>query len=169
MDIRPAPLSLTIALALVSLFICPYFTQCSCWQLSSWRFRVHEPTPATVLAALNLFAAVQLVLNLSIGRVSLQDALEWASLHGVVYLLSLAAFTVEYRMSARHPLASIPGPRLAKVTKWFMAYYVLKGNRHLELQRYGSYLCFCTVTDDCLHRLHTTHGPWVRIGACATV
>ncbi|KAF8806812.1 cytochrome P450 [Phlegmacium glaucopus] len=61
--------------------------------------------------------------------------------------IGLAAAIVEYRQSRRHPLAAYPGPRLARVTKWWMAYWIGTGNRHLLLAR-----------------LHKEFGPWVRIG-----
>ncbi|EPQ50635.1 cytochrome P450 [Gloeophyllum trabeum ATCC 11539] len=63
------------------------------------------------------------------------------------FLLSLAGTVVLYRLSPWHPLAKYPGPTSAKITKWWMAIWIAKGNRHLKLQE-----------------LHGTYGPWVRIG-----
>ncbi|KAK0238637.1 cytochrome P450 [Armillaria nabsnona] len=63
------------------------------------------------------------------------------------FLAGLTASIVVYRLSPWHPLAKYPGPRLAKITKWYMSYWIAKGNRHLKLQE-----------------LHEIYGPWLRIG-----
>lgn len=55
------------------------------------------------------------------------------------YVVVLASSVVLYRLSPWHPLAHYPGPPLAKVTKWWMAYWIAKGKRHLVLQRYISH------------------------------
>ncbi|KAF5354217.1 hypothetical protein D9756_006926 [Leucocoprinus leucothites] len=52
-----------------------------------------------------------------------------------------------YRLSPWHPLARYRGPTLAKLSKWYMGYWIAKGNRHLKLQE-----------------LHRTYGRWIRIG-----
>lgn len=39
-----------------------------------------------------------------------------------------------YRLSLWHPLARYPGPTLAKLSKWYMSYWIAKGTRHLKLQ-----------------------------------
>ncbi|EIM80682.1 cytochrome P450 [Stereum hirsutum FP-91666 SS1] len=70
-----------------------------------------------------------------------------ASLTTGVYLVALASSVVLYRLAPWHPLASYPGPRLAKLSKWWMAYWIARGERHLVLQR-----------------LHKKYGPWVRVG-----
>jgi hypothetical protein len=56
---------------------------------------------------------------------------------GVVgcFLGGLCSSIAVYRLSPWHPLASYPGPALAKLSKWYMAYRIAKGDRHLLLQR----------------------------------
>lgn len=56
--------------------------------------------------------------------------------HFTVYIVSLTLLIVEYRLSSRHPLARFPGPAMAKLTKWYMVYHVLKGDRHTTLQQF---------------------------------
>ncbi|GLB34094.1 putative cytochrome P450 [Lyophyllum shimeji] len=63
------------------------------------------------------------------------------------FVFGLCASVVAYRLSPWHPLATYPGPRLAKLSKWYMSFWVAKGTRHLKLQE-----------------LHRIYGPWVRIG-----
>ncbi|KAJ3564809.1 hypothetical protein NP233_g8047 [Leucocoprinus birnbaumii] len=63
------------------------------------------------------------------------------------FLSGLFASIAVYRLSPWHPLAQYPGPTLAKLSKWYMAYWIAKGNRHLKLQEW-----------------HRVYGPWIRIG-----
>ncbi|KAL1676328.1 cytochrome P450 [Schizophyllum commune] len=74
-------------------------------------------------------------------------ALSAALAINALYFASLSASIIVYRLSPIHPLASYPGPALAKVSKWYMAYYVARGTRHLLLKD-----------------LHARYGQWVRIG-----
>ncbi|KAL1708098.1 cytochrome P450 [Schizophyllum commune] len=64
-----------------------------------------------------------------------------------LYLVFVSASVVAYRLSPFHPLASYPGPTLAKISKWYIAYYVARGTRHLLIRD-----------------LHARYGSWVRIG-----
>ncbi|KAG6908180.1 hypothetical protein DXG01_005833 [Tephrocybe rancida] len=50
------------------------------------------------------------------------------------FLTGLLGSIVIYRLSPWHPLAEYPGPTLAKLSKWYMAVWIAKGNRHLKLQ-----------------------------------
>ncbi|TFK34043.1 cytochrome P450 [Crucibulum laeve] len=63
------------------------------------------------------------------------------------FLLSLLLSIVVYRLSPIHPLAGYPGPVPAKISKWWVAWWITKGDRHLVLQK-----------------LHEQYGPWLRIG-----
>ncbi|PBK99160.1 cytochrome P450 [Armillaria gallica] len=57
------------------------------------------------------------------------------------FLAGLTTSIVVYRLSHWHPLAKYPGPRLAKITKWYMSYWIAKGNQHLKLQEYMGLGC----------------------------
>ncbi|KAF8868617.1 cytochrome P450 [Mucidula mucida] len=63
------------------------------------------------------------------------------------FVCGLSSSIILYRLAPWHPLAQYPGPALGKITKWYMGFWIAKGNRHLILQE-----------------LHRTYGPWVRIG-----
>ena len=54
---------------------------------------------------------------------------------------------VTYRLSPFHPLSDIPGPRLAKITKFWGAHLTWTGRQHLHLKA-----------------LHDKYGPFVRTG-----
>jgi hypothetical protein len=60
----------------------------------------------------------------------------------VTYLLALTASIVAYRLSPFHPLAAYPGPRLARISRFWATHQVLKGRQHIlshELfARYGN-------------------------------
>ncbi|KAJ7055924.1 high nitrogen upregulated cytochrome P450 monooxygenase 2 [Mycena amicta] len=64
-----------------------------------------------------------------------------------VFLGTLSSSIVAYRLSPWHPLAHIPGPVLAKITKWWAAGLVLGGKKHLMLKK-----------------LHDRYGDFVRTG-----
>ncbi|KAL1709433.1 cytochrome P450 [Schizophyllum commune] len=74
-------------------------------------------------------------------------ALRHSSAINVLYFALLAASIGAYRLSPFHPLSRYPGPPLAKLTKWYIAYFIAKGERHLQLKQ-----------------LHEKYGRWVRIG-----
>lgn len=63
------------------------------------------------------------------------------------YLLALAASTVLYRISPSHPLATYPGPWLAKTSGLWLTCVALGGYRY-------------QVVDE----LHARYGPIVRLG-----
>ncbi|KAI0636241.1 cytochrome P450 [Trametes polyzona] len=64
-----------------------------------------------------------------------------------VYFLALSATTIAYRISPWHPLASYPGPFLARFSSLWLTYVSSTGRRHF-------------IIDD----LHNKYGPFVRIG-----
>ncbi|KAJ6273551.1 benzoate 4-monooxygenase cytochrome p450 [Bipolaris maydis] len=61
--------------------------------------------------------------------------------------LALYIFSVIVYRLTLHPLASYPGPFLAKITDIYLAYYAYKGSRHLAF-----------------HRAHEKYGTYVRLG-----
>ena len=63
------------------------------------------------------------------------------------YIGALLFFTLAYRLSPFYPLAKIPGPVIAKTSKWWAAYITAKGDLH----RYYK-------------TLHDRYGDVVRIG-----
>ncbi|KAI0648753.1 cytochrome P450 [Trametes meyenii] len=63
------------------------------------------------------------------------------------YVLVVCFFTATYRLSPWHPLASYPGPRLAKTTSLWLSYISFTGKRY-----------------EFFDRLHHQHGPFLRIG-----
>ncbi|KAL1797315.1 hypothetical protein ACET3X_003921 [Alternaria dauci] len=67
-----------------------------------------------------------------------------ASIFGALLLYIFGV--IIYRLTF-HPLASYPGPFLAKITDIYLAYYAYKGSRHLAF-----------------HRAHEQYGPYVRLG-----
>ena len=50
------------------------------------------------------------------------------------FLCGLSASIMVYRLGPWHPLAKYPGPIGAKLSKWWMAYCIAHGHRHLKLQ-----------------------------------
>nr|BED43033.1 cytochrome P450 monooxygenase [Trametes versicolor] len=64
-----------------------------------------------------------------------------------IHALCLSVATVIYRLSPWHPLASHPGPFLARISSLWLAYVSSTGRRHRVMDR-----------------LHAKHGPFVRIG-----
>ena len=65
------------------------------------------------------------------------------------FLGGLCGSIIVYRLSPWHPLADYPGPNLAKCSKWYMAYRVGKGDRHLWLQKYKHPFQWVFVNSNC--------------------
>ncbi|KAI0093115.1 cytochrome P450 [Irpex rosettiformis] len=77
---------------------------------------------------------------------------EQATLLGVLrvllaYWALLVLFTTAYRLSPFHPLAQFPGPTVAKVSKLYHVYMVLRGDPHIIIREW-----------------HDKYGDVVRIG-----
>lgn len=78
----------------------------------------------------------------------LQDSpLKTTASFASIHVLILFLVTIAYRISPWHPLASYPGPFLARIGSIWLAYVSFTGRRHLILDR-----------------LHETYGRFVRIG-----
>ncbi|GFF84649.1 cytochrome P450 monooxygenase [Aspergillus udagawae] len=60
----------------------------------------------------------------------------------VVYFLIYTIYRIYF-----HPLTQYPGPKLAAITSWYVAFYAWRGDLHLQMQR-----------------LHAEYGPKVRYG-----
>ncbi|KAI0353726.1 cytochrome P450 [Trametes cingulata] len=75
------------------------------------------------------------------------DAIYATATLASVYFSVLSAITITYRVSPWHPLASYPGPLLARLSSLWLTAVSFTGRRHLILDR-----------------LHAKYGPFVRIG-----
>ncbi|KAF4219338.1 hypothetical protein CNMCM8980_003069 [Aspergillus fumigatiaffinis] len=60
----------------------------------------------------------------------------------IVYVFILSVYRIYF-----HPLSEYPGPKLAAITCWYVAFYAWRGDLHLQMQR-----------------LHAEYGPKVRYG-----
>jgi hypothetical protein len=109
-------------------------------------FRYFEPQSALSRVVLLLVTPALLSLPVSHTGRSLCTAVPLAF---TAYTTALLFFTLTYRVSPFHPLAKIPGPLIAKTSKWWGAYINGKGDLH---RYYKS--------------LHDRYGDVVRIGSC---
>ena len=90
------------------------------------------------------FTALYLVLGASsLSRIALKTSVEICA----IYTTTLVLTTLAYRLSPWHPLASYPGPLLAKTTSLWLTYISSTGKRYLILDA-----------------LHARYGPFLRIG-----
>ncbi|KAJ8502816.1 hypothetical protein ONZ45_g11411 [Pleurotus djamor] len=114
--------------------------------ITHWSLSVCEPKDISGPALL-LVAEPFLLHTLS--SWSSSTPLTWLSF-GISYTVFIAALMtsmVTYRLSPFHPLSDIPGPRLAKITKFWGAHLTWTGRQHLHLKA-----------------LHDKYGPFVRTG-----
>lgn len=93
--------------------------------------------PSVVQFFSTLFASSIAVLAYSVlnENLGLWSATKLAARVIAYFLGGLCSSVIVYRLSPWHPLANYPGPALAKLSKWYMAYWIGKGDRHLLLQR----------------------------------
>ncbi|KAF7292063.1 hypothetical protein MIND_01232400 [Mycena indigotica] len=106
-------------------------------------FRRYEPQTAHYPLAALLLQPIALMLTLPDASLTLPNAL----IASISFLGTLSASIVAYRLSPFHPLAHVPGPLLAKISKLWGVNAVLSSRRHLILKR-----------------LHDEYGDIVRIG-----
>ncbi|SJL03470.1 uncharacterized protein ARMOST_06826 [Armillaria ostoyae] len=109
-------------------------------------FKKSEPRILSFLSLVAAYFVSAFVFALSETRDILHSSI-FASVALNAFFAGLSVSIGVYRLSPWHPLSRYPGPTLAKLTKWYMSYWVAKGNRHLKLQE-----------------LHRVYGHWVRIG-----
>ncbi|KAJ3758471.1 cytochrome P450 [Lentinula raphanica] len=115
-------------------------------QKSHLLFKRVEPSVISFLAlVLGIYAAAGTYTYATTSRI--MDIILFAGLVVSGYLSGLSSSIILYRLSPWHPLSQYPGPTPAKITKWYMAFWIAKGSRHLKLQE-----------------LHRIYGPWIRIG-----
>ncbi|KAH8830807.1 cytochrome P450 [Flagelloscypha sp. PMI_526] len=112
------------------------------FQVAHAAFKIYEPRSLT--ARLFLLCGLP-ILNL----LTLPDFHDASSLIAcfALHILGLTASILLYRFSPWHPLASYPGPFLARGSNLWMSLHSVGGKRHLLMQS-----------------LHTQYGTCVRIG-----
>ncbi|KAH8813449.1 cytochrome P450 [Flagelloscypha sp. PMI_526] len=99
--------------------------------------------PRTLTARLGLLLTIPILNSLRINGFDLPATFAVVGSHIAGLLCSLSL----YRRNPRHPLAAYPGPFLASLTNFWMAYKVSGGKRHVLLMK-----------------LHEKYGTHVRIG-----
>ncbi|ESK88227.1 cytochrome p450 [Moniliophthora roreri MCA 2997] len=105
-------------------------------------FKQNEPTAQTFIPTV-LFLLTQPLLLVYLAEVSISNVL----LSYISFFASLVSSIVIYRLSPLHPLHSVPGPWLARLTKFWRAYVCAMGKQYLTLKE-----------------LHDHYGPIVRTG-----
>ncbi|KAF9254840.1 cytochrome P450 [Marasmius fiardii PR-910] len=116
-------------------------------------FHRHEPTRSTLGLTILVLAVQPLLLFLafsfysSVSASALYQLLPKLLRICVNFYLSLACSIVLYRVSPFHPLAKVPGPTLAKMSKLWGLWACWTGRQHLINKE-----------------LHDKYGPVVRVG-----
>ncbi|KAF8069022.1 cytochrome P450 [Lyophyllum atratum] len=109
-------------------------------------FKRVEPRVLPLLGMISaIYVAVFSYVYNDTGRLSHSSLVSTVTVNA--FILGLSASIAAYRLSPWHPLSRYPGPTLGKLSKWYMSFWIAKGNRHLKLQE-----------------LHRIYGPWIRIG-----
>ncbi|KAI0812689.1 cytochrome P450 [Irpex lacteus] len=105
-------------------------------------YKRYEPTSPLLNAILLIGAPFALVLTT-------QDHVAFVDILTVLFACwaLIITLTLAYRLSPFHPLASFPGPALAKASKLYHVFFVLRGDAHMVIRRW-----------------HDRYGDVVRIG-----
>ncbi|KAF5333829.1 hypothetical protein D9757_015489 [Collybiopsis confluens] len=106
-------------------------------------FKTFEPEGFAVVASIAALTLQPLLLSLYSYTAASSSILNTYLTFFTVLPLSIAL----YRLSPFHPLAKIPGPWIAKVSKFWLVYIRLTGRHHLVYKE-----------------LHDKYGQFVRIG-----
>ncbi|PIL32218.1 cytochrome P450 [Ganoderma sinense ZZ0214-1] len=120
-----------------------------CLALAIWGAILHRYTlrgDFIVLGHAIGFTAIYYALSASASALS-NIALKTSAEIGIVYTLTLILITLAHRLSPWHPLASYPGPPLARTTSLWLTYISYTGKRYLILDA-----------------LHARYGPFLRVG-----
>lgn len=117
-------------------------------QTSHLVFKRYEPTVFGCLYG-GLFTSIAVVAGLGyFANYSVLAAISMLVQCQLVYLTSLAACIILYRLSPLHPLAEYPGPVMARITSGYWAKVTSDMTPRIKLVE-----------------LHQKYGDWVRIGA----
>lgn len=116
-------------------------------------FNRNEPTKNTFYGALAILLLEPLGINVLNHTLCLSST-STSSLISITRILltytsfyfALCTSIIIYRLSPFHPLAEVPGPAIARISKLYSIWIWLKGKRHLEHMKY-----------------HEQYGPVVRI------
>ena len=152
---RQACLYAAPCVALVRCFSKPLTDFCltiSCYSQATWLVLLHRFNfrgDYLLLSHAIAFAALSCALSSSMPS---DMALRISAEMGMVYTLSLFVITLGHRLSPWHPLASYPGPFMAKTTSLWLTYATYTGKRYLILDS-----------------LHARYGPFLRIGTHDTL
>jgi len=106
-----------------------------------------EPDARFVLAFMALAQILLPALFVYKSHLNIYESIRLTVLATSVWIFTIFTSIAIYRLSPWHPLAGIPGPKRAKLTKWWSSWQVIKRNRYLST-----------------HALHQKYGDIVRIG-----
>ncbi|KAH6915697.1 cytochrome P450 [Coprinopsis sp. MPI-PUGE-AT-0042] len=110
-------------------------------------FHRHEPSALQFIAfVVTLWICITALCVFVLEHQLIRSA-AWATTFLVSYSTGLSFSVSAYRVSPWHPLARFPGPSLARVTKLWSIYHLVRGDRHIMLEK-----------------LHHYYGPWIRVG-----
>src|ERR1700712_2482139 len=109
--------------------------------------RRYEPKTLIHMFALVLLPPVALAPLLHLASAPPSSPIRAIFISLFIYLATLTLSVVGYRLSPWHPLAGIPGPLLARVSKVWMAYVAKDGKQHTNIKA-----------------LHDQYGDLARVG-----